>query len=197
MLHACPRAACMQVARILSVEAVENSDKLWRCQVDVGDEQPRQIVAGLQQHIAADRMTGLLAVAVCNLKPAKLAGQLSEGMLLAASNADKSVVRTLEPPADAAPGTAVRYLCFPAMLLLAVLWDARDASMVDGFKWYWPPCLVPCLIQDSSKCWQLVLWGLSQCHCGHMVCQSRLQCCIASLAFGAWCRRGASSRLCA
>ena len=89
------------------MEAVENSDKLWRCQVDVGDDKPRQIVAGLQQHVPAGEMQDRLCVAVCNLKAAKLAGQLSEGMLLAASNADKTLVRTVQPPANATPGTQV------------------------------------------------------------------------------------------
>jgi aminoacyl tRNA synthase complex-interacting multifunctional protein 1 len=91
----------------VQAEAVEGSDKLWKCQVDVGDAQPRQIVAGLQQHIPLDAMQGMLAVAICNLKAAKLAGQLSEGMLLAASSSDKSLVRTLCPPQASKPGDPV------------------------------------------------------------------------------------------
>lgn len=97
----------------MSAEAVENSDKLWKCQVDVGLEAPLQIVAGLQQHIPLERMTGLLVVTILNLKPAKLAGQLSEAMILAADHtaADGTVlVRTLCPPEGAQPGDPVRCL---------------------------------------------------------------------------------------
>lgn len=104
------RCTCsaVQVAKIIAVEAVDGSDKLWKCQVDVGDPQPRQIVAGLQQHISKDTMLGMAAVAICNLKAAKLAGQVSEGMLLAASDAEKTLVRTLCPPVASVPGDPVR-----------------------------------------------------------------------------------------
>jgi methionine--tRNA ligase beta chain len=103
--------ACIQVAKIVAVDAVEGSSKLWKCMVDVGDVEPRQIVAGLQQHIPREVMLGLTAVTICNLKPAKLAGQLSEGMLLAASSVDTGFVRTLQPPEGAEPGDPVRSTC--------------------------------------------------------------------------------------
>ena len=63
---------CVQAARIVEVEPVENSDKLWLCKVDCGDEKPRQVVAGLQPYVPRDVMQGLSVVTVCNLKPAKL-----------------------------------------------------------------------------------------------------------------------------
>ena len=66
----------MQVGKVVAVEAVPDSDKLWKCQIDVGDEKPKQIVAGLQQHLSLEQMDGLLAVIICNLKAAKLAGAL-------------------------------------------------------------------------------------------------------------------------
>jgi len=96
------------VATIIAVEPVQNSEKLWKCQVNVGDEQPRQIIAGLQPYISKDVMEGLSAVVICNLKPAKLAGEVSEAMLLAAtSTADSSIVRTLQPPEGCKPGDKV------------------------------------------------------------------------------------------
>jgi methionine--tRNA ligase beta chain len=91
----------------VAVEAVEGSNKLWKCQVDCGDEQPRQILAGLQQHVPLGTMLNCMVVAICNLKAAKLAGQLSEGMLLAASSPDKSVVVPLAPPEGSNPGDPV------------------------------------------------------------------------------------------
>lgn len=97
------------MATIIAVESVQNSDKLWKCQVDVGDEQPRQIIAGLQPYISKEAMEGLSAVVICNLKPAKLAGEVSEAMILAATSVnDASVVRTLQPPVGCKPGDKVR-----------------------------------------------------------------------------------------
>lgn len=98
-----------QVAKVVSVEAVENSDKLWKCQVNVGGDETRQVVAGLQPYISKEVMEGLVLVVICNLKPAKLAGEVSEAMILAAtSSEDSSVVRTLQPPAGCKPGDKVQ-----------------------------------------------------------------------------------------
>jgi methionine--tRNA ligase beta chain len=94
----------------VSAVAVENSEKLWLCHVDVGDEKPRQVVAGLQQYIPQAEMQGRMVVTVCNLKPAKLAGQLSEAMILAASceGPNGRIVRTLVPADGSKPGERVR-----------------------------------------------------------------------------------------
>lgn len=102
----------MQAARVLEVEPVENSDKLWLCQVDCGDEKPRQIVAGLQAFVPRDVMQGLAVVTICNLKPAKLAGQMSEAMILAAScmDGETKIVKALKPPDGCSPGERVRVL---------------------------------------------------------------------------------------
>eukprot|EP00892_Ulva_mutabilis_P010478 jgi/Ulvmu1/7802/UM004_0031.1 len=100
--------ADLRVAKVVSVEAVDSSDKLWKCQVNVGGEEMRQVIAGLQPYISKDVMEGLLLVVICNLKPAKLAGEASEAMILAATSAeDSSVVRTLQPPAACKPGDKV------------------------------------------------------------------------------------------
>jgi methionine--tRNA ligase beta chain len=103
---------CLQCARVLEVEPVEGSDKLWLCQVDCGEEKPRQIVAGLQQFVPRDVMLGLDVVTICNLKVAKLAGQTSEAMILAAScmDGETRIVKTLKPPDGASPGDKVRAL---------------------------------------------------------------------------------------
>lgn len=100
----------MQAARVLEVGPVEGSEKLWLCQVDCGDEKPRQIVAGLQAYVPREVMQGLDVVTVCNLKAAKLAGQTSEAMILAAScmDGETRIVKTLKPPAGCSPGERVR-----------------------------------------------------------------------------------------
>jgi methionyl-tRNA synthetase len=75
----------LRVGKVLASEKVEGSDKLLRLKVQVGAKE-RQIVAGIAKHYPAAAMVGKEIVVVANLKPAKLRGNLSEGMLLAASN---------------------------------------------------------------------------------------------------------------
>jgi methionyl-tRNA synthetase len=75
------------VAEVLQAEKIKGADRLLRLQVDVGDEQ-RQIVAGIAQHYECDELVGERIIVVKNLKPAKLRGELSQGMLLAATSPD-------------------------------------------------------------------------------------------------------------
>lgn len=74
----------IRVGKIMFVEPVPKTDKLLRMMVDLG-EQERQIVAGLAQHYTPAELTGKKALFVTNLKPAKIRGFLSEGMILAAT----------------------------------------------------------------------------------------------------------------
>ncbi len=75
------------VAEILSAQPVKGADRLLKLRVDIGAEE-RQIVAGIARHYACDDLIGKRIIVVKNLKPAKLRGELSEGMLLAATAAD-------------------------------------------------------------------------------------------------------------
>ncbi len=75
------------VAEILEAGPVKGADRLLKLQVDIGSEQ-RQIVAGIAQHYAPADLIGKRIIVVQNLKPAKLRGELSEGMLLAATAPD-------------------------------------------------------------------------------------------------------------
>ena len=76
-----------QVGEILACEAVPKSKKLLCSQVKIGS-QVRQIVSGIRAHYTPEEMVGKKVMVVVNLKPAKLAGVLSEGMLLCAEDAD-------------------------------------------------------------------------------------------------------------
>lgn len=67
---------------MLEAEKISGSDKLLKLQVEVGDQR-RQIVAGIAEFYSAEQMVGKHIVIVANLKPAKLRGEISEGMLLA------------------------------------------------------------------------------------------------------------------
>lgn len=92
----------LRTAKITDVKPHPDADKLLIMQLDLGKEK-RQIVAGLKPYYEAEKLKGKTIIVVTNLKAAKLRGEVSQGMLLAASHGD--VVRVIEP--EAAPGTQV------------------------------------------------------------------------------------------
>ncbi|MGI6565948.1 MAG: methionine--tRNA ligase [Limnochordia bacterium] len=85
----------LRVAEIKAAEPVPGADRLLKLTVSVGEEE-RQIVAGIAQHYTPDALVGKRIVVVANLKPAKLRGVLSEGMLLAASTEGSLGLVTVE-----------------------------------------------------------------------------------------------------
>jgi methionyl-tRNA synthetase len=80
----------LRTAKIIHAEAVPKSEKLVKLQVDLGNEQ-RQILAGIAKHYSPESLIGKTIVVVANLKPAKLMGMESQGMLLAANAEDGSL----------------------------------------------------------------------------------------------------------
>ena len=76
-----------QVGEIIACEEVKKSKKLLCSQVKIGSE-VKQIVSGIKKHYSAEEMVGKKVMVLVNLKPAKLAGVLSEGMLLCAEDAE-------------------------------------------------------------------------------------------------------------
>jgi methionyl-tRNA synthetase len=95
----------LRVAKVLAAERVEGTDKLLKLQIDLGTEK-RQIVAGIAQKYEPETLVGKSIVVVANLKPARVRGVESQGMLLAGDAGDGPVVATFET--DLAPGTRVR-----------------------------------------------------------------------------------------
>ena len=90
-----------QVGEIISCEAVEKSKKLLCSQVRVGSE-VKQIVSGIRKYYTPEEMVGKKVMVLVNLKPAKLAGVLSEGMLLCAEDAESNLaLMTPEKPMPA------------------------------------------------------------------------------------------------
>lgn len=83
----------LKVGQILTVEKVPKAKKLYKLSVDVGEKTPRTIVSGLVPYYAEEELQGKQVVVVTNLKPAKLCGIESQGMLLAAG--DDDVVKLL------------------------------------------------------------------------------------------------------
>ena len=92
-----------QVGEILSCEAVPKSKKLLCSQVKIGS-QVKQIVSGIRKHYTPEEMVGKKVMVLVNLKPAKLAGVLSEGMLLCAEDAEGNLA--LMTPEKAMPAGA-------------------------------------------------------------------------------------------
>jgi len=75
----------LRVGQVLTAERLPKSDKLLLMQVDIGEEKPRQILAGIAEYYAPEKMVGRKVVIVANLKPRKLRGYESQGMVVAAS----------------------------------------------------------------------------------------------------------------
>ncbi|TVR90424.1 MAG: methionine--tRNA ligase [Spirochaetaceae bacterium] len=103
----------LRAARITEVKRHPEAEKLYIEVIEVGEEEPRQIVSGLVPHYSENELLGKTIVLVSNLKPAKLRGEKSQGMLLAASaqNAEgKEIVEVLflDDLGDVAPGSPVR-----------------------------------------------------------------------------------------
>ena len=87
----------LRVAEVLAAEPVKKADRLLKLQVRIGDQE-RQIVAGIAQHYRAADLVGKHIVVVANLAPAKIRGEESRGMLLAASNDDALCLVVPEQP---------------------------------------------------------------------------------------------------
>lgn len=96
----------IRVAEVLEAERIEGSDKLLKLQVDLGTEK-RQLVAGIARHYQAEELVGKKILMVANLKPAKIFGVESNGMILAASN-DKGELTITTVAKDISNGSRVK-----------------------------------------------------------------------------------------
>ena len=94
------------VGIVETVEPHPNADKLYVLKVDLGEDEPRQLVAGLKPYYPeAESLVGKRIVVVANLAPASLRGVTSNGMLLAAQHADRVIILTTDD--DMPPGSKV------------------------------------------------------------------------------------------
>ncbi|MEH6946502.1 methionine--tRNA ligase [Bacillus sp. JJ634] len=85
----------LRVAQVLEVEPVKKADKLLKLQLDLGYER-RQVVSGIAQYYKPEELVGKKVICVTNLKPVKLRGELSQGMILAGSNEGVLSVATVD-----------------------------------------------------------------------------------------------------
>lgn len=95
----------LRVGFVREISEHPNADKLYVLKVDIGEEQPRQIVAGLRKHYDAGDILGKRIIIVSNLKPAVMRGVESNGMLLAAEGDD--IISILTVDRDVRPGSRI------------------------------------------------------------------------------------------
>jgi len=94
----------IRVGRVISCEKHPDADALYLEQIDVGEAEPRTVISGLANFVPLEEMQGRMVAVVCNLKPAKMRGIMSAGMVLCGSNEDHTKVEILDPPAGAQAG---------------------------------------------------------------------------------------------
>jgi methionyl-tRNA synthetase len=99
------RKVSLRIGKVVAAERVPKSTKLLKLQVDIGTEQ-RQIVAGIAMKYAPEDMIGKRVVIVANMKPAKLMGVESQGMVLAAGEEEVSALLTTME--DVPPGSKIK-----------------------------------------------------------------------------------------
>uniref|UniRef100_A0A1I7V8K4 Methionine--tRNA ligase, cytoplasmic n=1 Tax=Loa loa TaxID=7209 RepID=A0A1I7V8K4_LOALO len=95
----------IRVGRILKVEKHPDADSLYIEQIDVGEDKPRTIISGLVRHVSIEQMQNRLVICLCNLKPVKMRGIESQGMVLCASTSEK--VELIEFDESCIPGQPV------------------------------------------------------------------------------------------
>ena len=96
----------LRVVKVLACEQIKGAKKLLKLKVDLNGEE-RQVVSGIAVHYKPEELVGKYVVLVANLKPVKLRGELSQGMILAASTDDDSIL-TLVNPGELPTGSQVR-----------------------------------------------------------------------------------------
>ena len=102
----------LRIAKVLWVEEVEGADRLLKIKLDVGDLGERTVMAGIKQWYEKDDLVGKLVVYLANLKPKKLRGVMSQGMIVAAAPYNKESSEysavLLHPGEEVDPGTILR-----------------------------------------------------------------------------------------
>ncbi|XP_046986550.1 aminoacyl tRNA synthase complex-interacting multifunctional protein 1 [Schistocerca americana] len=95
----------LRVGKIVNVKKHPDADSLYVEDINLGEDKPRTIVSGLVKHVPLEEMQNRLVIVLCNLKPVKMRGVLSEGMVMCASSPEK--VEVLVPPHTCVPGDEV------------------------------------------------------------------------------------------
>lgn len=96
----------LKVGTVLEAEDVEGSEKLIKLKVDLGEEEPRQVLAGVKQWYKPEDFVGKQVIVVANLEPKKMMGMESNGMMLAADTEKGPIFLTV--PQKVPVGTKIR-----------------------------------------------------------------------------------------
>jgi methionyl-tRNA synthetase len=96
----------LRVGRVLECKNHPNADKLLVLQVDLGEEQ-RQLCAGIRGYYSPEDLVGTNVVVVANLAPRQMRGEISQGMLLAATSENREQIVLLSTAGDIAPGSRI------------------------------------------------------------------------------------------
>lgn len=99
----------IRVGKIVEVSVHPDADSLYLEKIDVGEAEPRQIISGLVNYIPIDQMQDALVLVMCNLKPAPLRKIMSYGMVMCASDAEKTTVQLLNIPEGAKVGDRITF----------------------------------------------------------------------------------------
>lgn len=103
----------LKVAHVLGAERIEGSEKLLKLSLNAGDKNeagesvPRQILAGIGKAYAPEELVGKQIVIVANLDPREMMGEMSQGMLLAATDKE-GAPRIISPLGEVEPGTKLK-----------------------------------------------------------------------------------------
>ncbi|XP_074198838.1 aminoacyl tRNA synthase complex-interacting multifunctional protein 1 isoform X2 [Camelus bactrianus] len=105
----------LRIGCIITAKKHPDADSLYVEEVDVGETTPRTVVSGLVNHVPLEQMQNRMVILLCNLKPAKMRGVVSQAMVMCASSPEK--VEILAPPDGSVPGDRVTFDAFPVFLL--------------------------------------------------------------------------------
>ncbi|OQR74603.1 tyrosine--tRNA ligase [Tropilaelaps mercedesae] len=125
-----PALLDMRVGRIVEIHNHPDADGLFIEKIALGEAEPRTVVSGLRGKVDRETLLNSLVVVLCNLKPAKVRGIESRGMILCATTAEK--IEVLRPPANAKVG---------------------DRVVVDGYE-VPPPTGIPEVLNPKRKHWE-------------------------------------------
>ncbi|XP_006216226.1 aminoacyl tRNA synthase complex-interacting multifunctional protein 1 [Vicugna pacos] len=101
----------LRIGCIITAKKHPDADSLYVEEVDVGETTPRTVVSGLVNHVPLEQMQNRMVILLCNLKPAKMRGVVSQAMVMCASSPEK--VEILAPPNGSVPGDRITFDAFP------------------------------------------------------------------------------------
>ncbi|XP_058405852.1 aminoacyl tRNA synthase complex-interacting multifunctional protein 1 [Diceros bicornis minor] len=101
----------LRIGCIITAKKHPDADSLYVEEVDVGEIAPRTVVSGLVNHVPLEQMQNRMVILLCNLKPARMRGVLSQAMVMCASSPEK--VEILAPPSGSVPGDRVTFDAYP------------------------------------------------------------------------------------